>query len=110
VDFGVIGVDVASIFEMTDAEHAVFDGRDAVNAPLIVGDGLSELALDRRLRVQAVDDFFGECIVGVHVLGREHDDARGESVAECVHAGAGTALRRSWTVGFLRVESVGCVL
>jgi hypothetical protein len=41
---------------MTQAEHAVFDGPDAVDTPLIVGDGLSELALDGCLRVEAVYD------------------------------------------------------
>jgi hypothetical protein len=48
---------------------------------LIVSDGLGELALDRRLRVEAVDDFFREGVIGVHVFGGEDDDARGESVA-----------------------------
>jgi hypothetical protein len=42
---------------MTQAEHAVFDGPDAVDTPLIVGNRLCELALDRRLRVEAVYDF-----------------------------------------------------
>jgi hypothetical protein len=29
-------------------------------------------------RVEAVDDFLGEGLVGGHVFGREHDDARGK--------------------------------
>jgi hypothetical protein len=68
------------------AEHAVFDGPDAVD-----GDRLGEVALDRRLRVEAVDDFPGEGLVGVHVFGGEHDDTRSETVAKSVHAGTGFA-------------------
>jgi hypothetical protein len=43
-----------------------FNRSDAVDAPLIVGDRLGELALDRRLRVEAGNDFLGEFPVGVH--------------------------------------------
>ncbi len=39
---------------MTKSEHAVVDRADAVDAPLIVGDGFGELALDWSLRVEAV--------------------------------------------------------
>jgi len=52
---------------------------------------LGELALDRCLRVEAFDDFFGEGLAGVHVFRREHDDACGEGVAQGVHGGAGLA-------------------
>jgi len=97
---------------VTHGEHAVFDGADPVDAPLIVGDRLRELALDRGLRVEAVDDFFGELVVGGHVFRWEDDNARGESVAQGVHAGTGftrwgrgTTTRSAWVV-----EPVGGVL
>ncbi len=95
MDFGAGAIEIAGGFEMSQAEHAVFDGTDSVDAPLIVGDGLGELALDRGLRVEAVDDFFGEGLVGVHVFGGEHDDARGEAMAQGVHAGTGFAFGSS---------------
>src|ERR1035438_1459405 len=91
MDFGGGAIEVAGGFEMAHTEHAVFDGPYTIDAPLIVGDGLGKLALDRGLRVEAIDDFFGECLVGVHVFGGEHDDARGEAVAKGVHAGTGFA-------------------
>ena len=84
---------------MAHTEHAVFNGTDAVDAPLIVCDRLSELALDRGLRVKAVDDFFGEGVVSVHVFRGKDDDARGKSVAQGVHFGAGFASRRGGAVG-----------
>jgi hypothetical protein len=60
MELGVVSVETAGRFEMAHAEHAVFDGPYTVDAPLIVGDGLGELALDRRLRFEAIDDLFGE--------------------------------------------------
>ena len=95
MDLGAGTVEIACGFEVAHAEHAVFDGTDTVDAPLIVGDGLGELSFDRGLRVEAVYDFFGEGLVGVHVFGGEHDDARSEAMAERVHAGTGLAFRGS---------------
>ena len=94
----MIGVEVSRAFGMPGGQHAVFDGTDAIDAPLIVGDGLGELALDGRLRVEAVDDLLREGAVSGHVFGGEHDDARSEAVAQGVQAGAGAALRNR-TVG-----------
>jgi hypothetical protein len=110
MDFGGWAIEITRRFEVAHAEHAVFDGPYTVDAPLIVGYRLGELTLDWGLGVEAVDHFFAEGMVGVHVFGREHDDARGESVAEGVHAGTSLALWSSWSVGFLGVETVGCVL
>jgi hypothetical protein len=78
------GIEVARGFKMAPAEDTVFDGPYALDAPLIVGDRLGELALDWGLRVEAVHDFFGEGPgpVGVHVFAGEDDDARGEAVAQ----------------------------
>ena len=95
MDFGGWAIEITRGFEVAHAEHAVFDGPYPIDAPLIVGDRLGELALDRRLCVEAVHDFFGELSVSVHVFRREHDNARGEAVAEGVHAGAGLTLRGS---------------
>jgi len=110
MEFGVVGVEVACGFKMTHAEHAVFDGTDPIDAPSIVGYGLGELALDGSLRVEAVDDLFGECFVGIHVFAGQHDDTRGEAVTQCVHAGAGAALRRGGSVRFFGIKAIGCVL
>jgi hypothetical protein len=110
VNLGMAEIDVARGFEMAHAEHAVFDGPNAVDAPLIVGDRLGELALDRGLRVEAGHDFPREFPVGVHVFRGEDDDARGEAVAQGVHAGAGFAWRGRGALGFFCVETVGCVL
>jgi len=44
MNVGVLGVELAGAFEMRIGEHAVFDGSDAIDAPLIVGNGLRELA------------------------------------------------------------------
>src|ERR1700679_261604 len=103
-------VEISGGFPVPPAEDAVFDRPNPVDAPLIVDDGLGELALEWVLGVEAVDHFFGEGLVGVHVFGREHDDARGESVAQGVHTGAGFALWSGRAVGFFGVETVGCVL
>ena len=78
---------------------------------------LADLPVDRGLRVEAVDDFFGEGLVGVHVFVGEHDDARGEAVAEGVHAGpgfafpsaAGGGLGVSGRLVIYGLEAVGCV-
>jgi hypothetical protein len=43
---GAGAVEVSGGFEVAHAEHAVFYRSDTVDAPLIVGDGLGELALD----------------------------------------------------------------
>ena len=110
MDFGAGAVEIARGFEVTHAQHAVFYRSDTVDAPLVVGDGLGKLALDRCLRVEAVYDFFGESLVGVHVFGGEHDDARSEAVAKGVHAGTGIPLRGRGTVGFFGIETIGCVL
>ena len=46
-------------------EHAVFDGPDAIDAPLIIGDGLGELTLDGRAGAEAVDDFLSEGLISI---------------------------------------------
>ena len=96
MDLGIVRIEIAGGFEMSLSEHAVFDGTEAVDAPLIVGYGLSELELDWRLGVEAVDDFFAELLVGGHVFGGENDDARSETVTEGVHDGTGPPLSRLW--------------
>jgi len=102
VDFGVIGIEIARGFEVTHAEHAILDGADAVDPPLIVGYRLGELALDRSLRIEAVDYFLGECLVSSHVFAGEDDDARSEAV------GAG---RSCWSgPGPAARKAAGCVL
>ena len=58
VNVGMLGVEVAGVFEVRIGEHSVLNGADAVDAPLIVGHGLRELALHGGLGVEAVDDFF----------------------------------------------------
>jgi len=68
------------------------------------------LALDGGLGVEAVGDLFRESFIGVHVFGREHDDACGETVAESVDVGTDPALRRGGSWGKQCVEFVGCVL
>ena len=73
---------------MARGEHAVLDGTDSVDAPLIVGDALGELALDGSLRVEAVGNFFGERATGGHVFAGEDDYPRGEAVPEGIEAGA----------------------
>jgi hypothetical protein len=93
MDFRAWAIEIACGFEVAHAEHAIFDGADAIDAPLIIGDGLGELALDGRLRVEAVDDFFRKRVIGGHVFRGEHDDACGEAMAKGVHAGTGAALR-----------------
>jgi hypothetical protein len=57
VNVRVPGVEVAGVFEVPLGEHSVLNGADAVDAPLIVGDGLRELALDWSSGGEAVDDF-----------------------------------------------------
>src|ERR1035438_4217318 len=119
MDFGTGAVEIARGFEVAQAKHAVFYRSDAVDAPLIVGDRLGELALDRWLRVEAGYDFFGKGLVGVHVFGGKHDDARSEAVAQRVHAGAGFASGsavgggRRWSLPgrfvIYRFEPVGCI-
>jgi hypothetical protein len=84
-------------------EHAAFDGTDSIGAPRIVGNGLSELALNRGLRVAAVDDFFVEGLVCVHVFREEHDDSCGETVAQGVHAGAGFTFRGRRIAGLFEI-------
>jgi hypothetical protein len=95
-DLGAGAIEIAGGLEMTHPEHAVFDGPYPVNPPLIVGDRLGELALDRGLRVEAGYDFFREFVVSGHVFRREGDDARGEAVAKGIHAGAGAAPPARW--------------
>jgi hypothetical protein len=61
---------------------------------------LGQLALDGRLRAEAVDDFFGERVIGGHVLTGKDNDSRREAVAQCVQAracrrGLGTRLTKS---------------
>ena len=58
VDLGVIDIDVGSGFEMAEGEHAVFDGADAVEAPLRVDEGLGILAFDGGFGVETVEEFF----------------------------------------------------
>jgi hypothetical protein len=64
-----------------------------VDAPLIVGDGLRELALDWSSRGKAVDEFPGERLISRQIFAGEHHDSRRETVAECIQAGAHLALR-----------------
>ena len=83
---------MASVHEVvvlvaTESEHSVFEGFDAVDAPLVVSRGLGELSFDRGCRVEAVGIFFGEGEVDGHVFGGQDDDVSGEAVAEGVEAG-----------------------
>ena len=110
MDFGVVGLEIARGFEVTLGEHAVFNGTNTIYSPLIVGYGLGELTLDRGLRVEAVDDLFGKCVVSGHVFRGEDDDARSESMTQSVHAGAFSAPRRGGAMGFFDIQPVGCVL
>ncbi|MDP8981088.1 MAG: hypothetical protein M3O35_10905 [Acidobacteriota bacterium] len=88
-----LGVELAGVFGVRLSEHAVLDGADAVDAPLIVGDGLGELPLDGSSGREAVDEFLGERSISRQIFGGEYDDSRSKTVAECVQAGTHLALR-----------------
>ncbi len=65
VNSGMLGVKVTDDAEVPFGEHTVFDGPNTIDAPLIIGDGLGELALDGRAGVEAVDDFLGEGLISI---------------------------------------------
>ena len=106
VDLGVIGRDVGGGFHVAECEHAVFDGADAVEAPLGVDEGLGVLALDRRFGGETLEEFFGEGLVGFEVFFGEDDDASGESVAAGVDRGSAFAFFGAGTGRFLRIFAV----
>ncbi|MDP8983269.1 MAG: hypothetical protein M3O35_22060 [Acidobacteriota bacterium] len=106
----MLGVKVTERAEVPFGEHAVFDGPDAIDAPLIVGDGLGELALHRGAGVEAVDQVLGEGLISIQILSGKHYDAGSEAVAQRVQAGSDLAGRGSGAGGFLRVEAIRCEL
>jgi len=77
VDVGVFGGEVSGFFEVTHCDHSIFEGAGAVETPLGVGNCLGALAFHRRMRVQAVHDFFGEPLEFRHVFtGQDYDPTR----------------------------------
>ena len=88
IQLGVAGsVGIGDAAEFAQGEHAVFDGVDAVEAPLLVGDGLGEFALEGSLGVEGADEVLGEGLVGGAVLAGKDDHAAGEAVAGSIVGG-----------------------
>src|SRR5260370_16741913 len=80
VDFRVFGNNVIGVLGEAQGEEIVFQGRNAVQAPGGVGDGLHELFFDHAFRLQVVEETLGEALVGGEVLGGEDDGVAGEAV------------------------------
>jgi hypothetical protein len=91
VDFGMLRIEIAGSFRVSEAEHAVFDGPEAVDAPLVIGNGVGELAFEGCLGIEAVNDFAGELLVSGEVFGGEHDDACGDAMAAGIDFGTASA-------------------
>ena len=74
-----------------EEEEGLFDAADAVDAPVVVGDGLGEAEFEFGDRVEGGDDAFAVAgVVGLVFVGHEAHEA-GESVFEAVEAGGGFA-------------------
>ena len=93
--------------ELALGEEAVFDGFDAPETPLRVGDDLGEFALDRVFGFEAGDDFGAEALEFVLVFGGQEDRVARQSVFCRVLTGGGFAFGGCWACGALRVGLVG---
>jgi len=114
----VTGLNVAAELGMAQGVDAALDGSGWIQAPVQVGQVLSELFVRLRLGIELPDIVRAEFQVGAHVFVGHDDDLRGEAMAQGVEAGALFALRRARTglggargdlfrVGLFRVGSAG---
>ena len=87
MDLGVVRLDPAGFFDMTEREHGVFDGTYAVQTPLGVAEGLSVLAFDGRFGREIRHELGAEAHVGIHVFPRHDDDAARQPVTHRVQGG-----------------------
>ena len=59
--------------------------------PLLIGDGLGELAFERGARGERFDEFLGEGFIEIEVFTGKDDDASGKAVAHGVQGSAALA-------------------
>ena len=69
VDFRMAWVDLGFRAEVTEGQHAVFEGAHTVEPPLGVDDGLGELAFSEGFGGEIDEEFGGEALIGGEVFG-----------------------------------------
>jgi hypothetical protein len=105
---GVRDVEVfGDLFHNTESEHVVLDGCGFIDAPLVAGVGLGQLAFGGADGREGVDDLLRELIEFFDFFLGHDEDLRGEAVFEGVEAAALFAGFGFGAGGFLRVGAIG---
>ena len=104
---------VGSFYEIIVAADVVirvdlgFADAEAADEPLVVDEGIDEVALARRGGAEFGVVFGGEGVEIGGVLGADHDGFRMKAGFEGVHGGDGFAGRGAGAGGFERIAAVG---
>ena len=127
VELRDIGAGVTAVLELTEGEEVVLDGTETIQTPTVGGDALGELPTTGAARRQHISgirpdlfikcdhgsvgrevlhDTFRECVVRGAVVVGHSGDLAGESMAQCVHAGALFARFRFGTCGQKGIAAV----
>jgi hypothetical protein len=75
-------LELAALALVAEREHVVLDGAGAVQTPVVLGNGVSELLFHGRFGFEAVDDPAAEAVVRFAVFGGEDVDLASEAVTE----------------------------
>ncbi len=108
---GLVGERIVSEFAGVSfdaqGEDIVFDGFDAVEAPVVVGDAVGELDFEEAFGVEFGEEGGVVLVVGIAVFFGQEGGLAGETVAEAVEAGPGFAGRGGGAGGVGGVFAVG---
>ena len=105
LDFGVAG-GIGGVLMHAESERAGLDGAGALEAPVVVGDGLSDIALEVTDGGEGFEDDFAVLLIGLLLLRGEDAELAGESVAIRVESATALAFRSGGARGMVRARGV----
>ena len=86
VGLGGAGIDLIFRVGVAEGEDAVFDGADAIEAPVAVGDEVGELEFEGAVWAEAGDDGVAKGVESAAIVVGHDGDLAGEAVEEAVEA------------------------
>jgi hypothetical protein len=94
VDFGDVGAGLAGVLKLAEGEEVVLYSADPIQTLAVGGDALGELGFHGSVGHEALDEGFGELVVGGAVFVGHCRDLACKAVTERVEAGTLSALFR----------------
>jgi hypothetical protein len=88
--FRAIGVEIAHTFKIGQAEHAIFDAANAIEASLLTSRRwFGRVRVREEFRDGGLNDFAGKGVELAEVVGWQDDNASGEAVTIGIEGGSG---------------------